>query len=429
MIDGIRNHLYFGGEYLIALIAALRKDPELRQALDDNALIISIKNDISAMESGRISSTEAKTVLHTVSYIPKIQQSLNRDQLQSIIHTCLNQLNENERWSIVQTWAHDTKGQAILKAFTDYAPNTLPNAFTVPECVDIALSLDQDLKTSSIIQDDPITRACIVNPVSVPSKLRTGDSQAPQHTGPFEYEVIYYHLLRTGKNPTTNTVVIRPGQNPNDVIDQSRLIDQERPDGAHQIKTAIAQWLNKNIRKMVTIERPQLDTSDTQAMSDRDASCDVTYLLAVLHDRAGLHFLLSFPEVMANLVDQDFAVSLTDLPEWFLTSLVALYPSDIDASPQPTTRHTLLDMLHANTQGRELLALLPDLKITMGVLDTNPALSAANMRPSSPVSIDAREVLDSDAAQNTNNEPSTLAKKGFFAHSKAAAPGNECRIM
>jgi hypothetical protein len=216
------------------------------------------------------------------------------------------------------------------------------------------------------------------------------------------------------------------------VIDQSRLIDQERPDGAHQIKTAIAQWLNKNIRKMVTIERPQLDTGDTQAMSDRDASCNVTYFLAVLYDRAGLHFLLSFPEVMANLVDKDFAVSLTDLPEWFLTSLVALYPSDIDASPQPTTKNTLWDILYANTQGRELLALLPDLKTTfsaMEVLDTNPALSAADMRPSSPVSIDAREVLDNDAAQNTNDDSSTLAEKGFFAHSKVAAPGNECRIM
>ena len=330
-LDGLLLPLSIDGTFRVLLERFLERE-ELRTKVANDAVftrtLAPLKEAVSAPSKIRHQAVSALMVYWPGFFNVSTQKNCTlRERFETM-------LEEDVRNEEIRYWAKSVHGRLFLATATQFYPKKYSGEL-LSEMPDFLHHYLFEVKEQSYpLEKDPITLEVIGQPVQI--KKPEQDNPEP---GIFDYRFLYWVLLSTGKNPMTNTEILRLGEDPDDFI----LCD-DMPSRTRKVLSEIEARLSKLLLQQVT------DSALKKLLPGID---NQTYLLTLLNDPKGLDFLMCFPKILQSLSQNDFSVEVQSLPGSFL----ALYCCNLEQL-QSTRDLTLLEVLRCHPRGQAFLAML-----------------------------------------------------------------------
>lgn len=330
-LDGLLLPLLIDGTFRVLLERFLERE-ELRTKVENDAvfmrMLAPLKEAAPASSKIRHQSVSALMVYWPGFFNVSTQKNCT---LRECFETMLEEDARNEE---IRYWAKSAHGRQFLATATQFYPKK-DSGELLPETPDFLYHYLFEVEEQSYpLERDPITLEVIGQPVQI--KKPEQDHPEP---GSFDYRFLYWVLLSTGKNPLTNTEILRLGEDPDDFI----LCD-DMPSRTRKVLSEIEARLSKLLLQQVT------DSALKKLLPGID---NQTYLLTLLNDPKGLDFLMWFPKILRSLSQNDFSVEVQSLPDSFL-ALYCCNPEQL----QSTRDLTLLEVLRCHPRGQAFLAML-----------------------------------------------------------------------
>ena len=375
--------------------SAYRQDDESKSTLmymleDEKTRVIFTKvKQLKGLINEIISqSTEKfnKDMLWILTFAPTLISCIDdRERVKGLISRYMEEISPKVKTQILRQYAQTNEGRHFLKEFTDYYPKKKQNEFALPVCVERELTQcikdDQEEESAPITEDSEQAQSifdavCAINFLITINPVRLWSTQADygcrsvtdistgNTTGPYDYETIYWHLLSSGRNPSSRKQILSVNQDPDEVIitaDDPLMQSNNLLVSPARIKEAIATWLSDRLSdatpKNSSIESQVIQNTTIQADDGTLESPKVMMLLDILQDEHGLGFLMAFIDLVhAKLTLSDFMVPLHKLPEACLKCMLELY-CDAEQSMmlKEDSQATLCDLLASTEAGLALL--------------------------------------------------------------------------